>query len=121
MRAASSPRAGHGQHQARDVAQRADRVVVVEVAAEALLVAEALDAHDHRVRELALGEEGERAGLAAQLVERVVEVGEVLDLGSGTKPSCAVPCARPRIVVSSSSVSKTRPMPKRFCRPCVTP
>ena len=58
----------------------ADAVVVVEVAAEALLVGEAGDPHDHRVAELAAAEELERGGLAAQLVERVVEVGEVLDL-----------------------------------------
>ena len=47
--AASSGRAGEAIDQARDVAQHADRVVVVEVAAEALLVAVAGDAHHHRV------------------------------------------------------------------------
>ena len=55
-------------------------VVVVEVPAEALLVGEAGDAHDHRVAELAGAEELERRGLAADLVEGVVDVGEVLDL-----------------------------------------
>ena len=42
-----------GDDQAGDVAQHRDRVVVVEVAAEALLVAVAGDAHDHRVAVLA--------------------------------------------------------------------
>ncbi len=74
---------GNREHQARDVAQRTDGVLVVEVPAETLLVSEPLDAHDHRVRELPVGEVGERAGLSAQLIERVVHVGEVLDLGDG--------------------------------------
>ena len=72
---------GRGDHEARDVAQDAERVVVVEVAAEALLVAVALDPHDHPVAVRALGEELERGRLAAELVLGVVEVGEVLDLG----------------------------------------
>ena len=45
--AASSGRAGRGDDQAGDVAQHADGVVVVEVAAEALLVAVAGDPHHH--------------------------------------------------------------------------
>ena len=40
MRAASSPRAGTASTQPGNVAQRADAVVVVEVAAKALLVGE---------------------------------------------------------------------------------
>ena len=68
-------------HDTRDVAENGDRVVVVEVAAEALLVAVARDPHDHAVAVAALGEELQRRGLAAQLVLRVVEIGEVLDLG----------------------------------------
>ena len=69
-----------GDDQARDVAQHAERVVVVEVAAEALLVAVAGDAHDHRVAELAVARRTQRRRLAAQLVLGVVQVGEVLDL-----------------------------------------
>ena len=53
----------------------------MEVAAEALLVCESRDAHDHRVLALAVAEELQRRGLAADLVDRVVQVGEVLDLG----------------------------------------
>ena len=70
----------------RDVAQGADAVVVVEVAAEALLVREAGDANDHGVAELAAAEELEAGRLAANLVERVVHVGEVLDLRDGKEP-----------------------------------
>ena len=70
-----------GDHQAGDVAQHGDAVVVVEVAAEAALVAVPGDAHDERVRVLPVGEEAQAGGLAAQLVLGVVEVREVLDLG----------------------------------------
>ena len=73
--------AGAGDHEPGDVAQHADRVVVVEVAAEALLVGEPGDAHDHRVAVPPLREERQAGGLATQLVLGVVEVGEVLDLG----------------------------------------
>src|SRR6266571_8356176 len=69
-----------GDDQARDVAQRAEGVFVVEVAAEALLVGVSGDADDHRVAILPLREERERGGLTAQLVDRVVQVGEVGDL-----------------------------------------
>ncbi len=68
-------------HHARQVAQGGDAVVVVEVTAEALLVSITGDAQDHRVPVLAVGEEAQRAALTAQLVGRVVDVGEVLDLG----------------------------------------
>jgi hypothetical protein len=50
------------------------------MAAETALVAQAGDAHHHRIAVLAVGEELQRAGLAADLVAGVVEVGEVLDL-----------------------------------------
>ena len=66
--------------EAGDVAEHGDGVVVVEVAAEALLVAVAGDAHDERVAVLALGEELQRRRLAPQLVLGVVQVGQVLDL-----------------------------------------
>ena len=64
-------------------------VVVVEVPAEALLVAVAGDAHDERVGELAVGEERQAGRLAAQLVLGVVQVGEVLDLRDRHQPGQA--------------------------------
>ena len=67
-------------HEPRNVAQHRDRVVVVEVPAEALLVAVPGDPHHHPVAVLPLREELQRRGLAAQLVLGVVEVREVLDL-----------------------------------------
>ena len=66
-----------------------DRVVVVEVPAEALLVAEPGDAHDHRVGVRAVGEEAQARRLAAQLVLGVVQVGEVLDLRDRQQPADA--------------------------------
>ena len=70
-----------GQQQAGNIPQRPDAVVVVEVTAEALLVGQARDAHQQRVAELPGAEELERGGLAAELVQGVVQVGQVLDLG----------------------------------------
>ena len=58
-----------------------DRVVVVEVPAEAALVAVAGDPDHHPVPVPALREELQRRRLAAELVLGVVEVREVLDLG----------------------------------------
>ena len=66
-------------HQPRDVAQCGDRVVVVEMAAEAALVAQRRDAHHHRVAVLAVAEELQAGRLAADLVAGVVEISEVLD------------------------------------------
>ena len=108
------------EHQRRDVAQRADAVVVVEVAAEALLVGEARHAHDHRVPELAGAEELQRGGLAAQLVERVVEVGQVLDLRHRQQADVrrALRDAEDRGLVEQRV--EDAPAPKRFCRPLVT-
>ncbi len=77
---------GDSDDEAGDVAERGDGVVVVEVAAEALLVAEALETEDEAVPELSLGEERERARLAPDLVLGVVVVGEVLDLGDRKEP-----------------------------------
>ena len=74
-----------------DVADRGDRVVVVEVPAEALLVAVARDPHDHGVAVLPIGEELQRRALAADLVRGVVQISEVLDLGDGKQPGD--PCA----------------------------
>ena len=87
--AASSARDGTATIDARQVAQHREAVVVVEVSAEALLVAEAGDAHDHRVRELAAREERERRRLAAELILGVVQVREELDLGDGQEPDLA--------------------------------
>ena len=50
------------------------------MAAEALLVAQARDAHHHGVAVLAVREELQASRLAAELVFGIVEVGEVLDL-----------------------------------------
>ena len=74
---------GRGDDDAGDVPDRGDRVVVVEVSAEALLVAVSRDPHDHRVAVLPVGEELQRRALPADLVGGVVQVGEVLDLGDG--------------------------------------
>ena len=52
----------------------------MEVPAEAFLVGQPRQAQDHGTPELARAEELERRGLAADLVERVVDVGQVLDL-----------------------------------------
>ena len=73
----------HGDHQAGDVAQHADSVVVVEVPAEPLLVGEAGHPDHQRVAVLPGGEELQARRLAAQLVLGVVQVGEVLDLRHG--------------------------------------
>ena len=75
-----------GDHEARDVAQDADAVVVVEVTPEALLVPVALDPDDHPVAVRTPREELERRRLAAELILGVVEVREVLDLGDRDEP-----------------------------------
>ena len=108
MAAASSGRAGDAITSPGMSRSTRDRVVVVEVAAEALLVAVAGDAHDQRVAVLTLGEELQRRGLAPQLVLGVVEVGQVLDLrhreearDPGAERQCRgstarrAPCRRP--------------------------
>ena len=84
-----------GDHEARDVAEHGDAVVVVEVAAEPLLVAVAGDAHDERVGVLPVGEERQAGRLAAQLILGVVQVGEVLDLGDRHQPGHARPERQP--------------------------
>ncbi len=75
-----------GDGEPRYIPQGGDGVVVMEVSAEALLVSERGDAHRHRVGELAPGEEPQRAGLAAKLVEGIVQVCEVLDFGDRQQP-----------------------------------
>src|SRR6185437_4083062 len=72
---------GAGDDQPGDVSQRADRVVIVEVSAESLLVGKARDAKHHGIAVLALGEERERGGFAAYLVGGVVQIRQVLYLG----------------------------------------
>ena len=72
---------GRCDHEPRDVTKHPDGVVIVEVAAEALLVAVAGDPDHDAVPVAALGEELQCRRLSAQLVLRVVQVGEVLDLG----------------------------------------
>ncbi|CAM4385952.1 hypothetical protein NONI108955_24020 [Nocardia ninae] len=72
---------GGGDDEAGDVAQGGDGVVVVEVAAETLLVGVAGDADHHRIVVAPMGKEGQGGGLAAQLVGGIVHVGQVLDLG----------------------------------------
>ncbi|MNV34628.1 hypothetical protein D3C71_1260550 [compost metagenome] len=52
----------------------------MEVPAKPLLVAKPGNADQHRVAVLVVGEELQRTGLAPQLVGRVVQVGQVLDL-----------------------------------------
>ena len=88
----------------------ATRVVVVEVAAEALLVGAARrSAPPSRCGTAPLEKNAQRGRLAAELVLGVVQVGEVLDLGHRQEAGQRRRRARcPRIVCSSSSVSKTR-------------
>ena len=75
----------------------ASAVVVVEVPAEPLLVGQPLHADDERVAVGAAGEELQAGRLAAQLVLGVVQVREVLDLGTGSSPDRPAPSASPRI------------------------
>ncbi|SBV34885.1 protein of unknown function [uncultured Sphingopyxis sp.] len=69
------------EDKARNVAENREAVVVVEMAAEALLIAEPRDADHHRVRILAVREEAQCRCLAADLVLGIVDIGEELDLG----------------------------------------
>ena len=111
-----------GDDQARDVTQAGQRVVVVEVPAEAPLVGEPGDAQHHRVAVLALGEEAtawppRRGSGPPRCAGR---------RGTGSPaPGAARPGPRrgpgPRMDCSSSSVSNTRPAPNRSSRPRVTP
>src|SRR5205085_1063068 len=64
------------------VSQDCHGVVVVEMAAEALLVTVSGDPQDHRVAVLAIREERQGRGLAAKLILGVVQVSQVLDLGN---------------------------------------
>jgi hypothetical protein len=79
-------RPGRGRdHDPRDVPEDADRIVVMEVAAKATLIAVAGDPDHHPVAVLTLREELQGRRLAAKLILRVVEVREVLDLWDGEK------------------------------------
>ena len=73
---------GRSHDETGDVAQHRNRIVVVKVTAESLLVAVSGNAHDEAVAVLAVGEERQGRRLAAQLVLGVVEIGQVLDLGN---------------------------------------
>ena len=78
---------GRRDHEPGDVAQHADGVVVVEVAAEPPLVAVAGDPDHHPVPVGPLREELQRRRLAAELILGVVEVREVLDLRDRQEPA----------------------------------
>ncbi len=77
------------QGDAGDLPDRGQGVIVVEVAAEALLVREPRDADHHRRGEGPVGEEAGRGRLTPELIEGVVQVGEVLDLRHGQEPQQA--------------------------------
>ena len=80
MRAASSPRDGTASTRP-GMSRRAPMLLSLwKWPPKPFWYARPGHAHDHRVAELAGAEELERGRLAAQLVERVVQVGEVLDL-----------------------------------------
>ncbi len=79
--------AGRGRdHYSWNVADRGNGVVVVEVPAEPLLVSVAGHANHHRIAVLPVGKELQRRTLAANLVRRVVKVGQVLDLRDRQQP-----------------------------------
>ena len=73
---------GRSHDETGNVAQHRNRIVVVKMTAESLLVAISRNTDDEAVAVLAIGEERQRRSLAAQLVLGVVEVGEVFDLGN---------------------------------------
>ena len=64
-----------------NVAQRGDRIVVVEMPAETALIAQARDAHHHRIAVLPVREELQRRRFAADLIAGVVEIRQILDFG----------------------------------------
>ena len=72
-----------GDDEPGDVTEHREPVVVVEVAAEALLIGQPRHPDDERIAVRAAGEELQGGRLAAQLVLGVVQVREVLDLGHG--------------------------------------
>ena len=112
---------GRRDHEPRDVAQDAERVVVVEVTPEALLVAVALDPHHHPVAVRASREELQRRRLAAQLVLGVVEVREVLDLGDRDEARDGGPEREPEDRRLVEQRVEDPPRPKRDCSPRVMP
>src|SRR3546814_17239238 len=73
-------------HETRDVAQRGDRVVVVEVAAKAALVTQRRAPPHHRVAILVVADELQTRRFAADLVGRVVDVRKVLSLPQRQQP-----------------------------------
>ncbi len=105
------PRRG-GDHDARDVAQDADRVVVVEVAAEALLVAVAGDPQHHRVARTAPARR-----TSATPLRRGAGPRRCADRrGTGSPGSAAARRRRPRARVRGSTARRAacrRPGPRR--------
>ena len=75
-----------GENDAGNIAQHGNRIVVVEMPAEPLLVTEPRNAHHHRIGVLSVGKEGQRCRLAAQLVFRIVQIGEELNLRHRREP-----------------------------------
>ena len=73
--------------EARDLTQRSDAIVIVEVTTESFLVGEARNAHDHRIGILPLAKELHGACFSTKLVNRIHEVGKVLNLGEGEQAS----------------------------------
>ena len=78
--AASAPFDGTARITPRNVAQHRHRVVVVEMPAEALLIAQPGNPQHHRIGELPVGKERQRRRLAPDLVLGIVQIGQELDL-----------------------------------------
>ena len=79
------PVRGAGENQPRNVAQHRHRVVVVEMPAKALLIAQPGDAQHHRVGVLPLREKRQGRRLAPDLIFGVVQIGQKLNLGQRDK------------------------------------
>src|SRR3546814_15528508 len=75
-------------HETRDVAQRGDRVVVVEMAAKAALVTQRRDPHHHRVAILVVAEELQTRRFATNLVRGVMERSEERRVGKECVSTC---------------------------------
>ena len=109
-------------HQAGHVPQYGDRVVVVEVPAEPLLVRQPGHPHHHRVAERARGRR--TAWWPPRRAAGPRRCAGTPGTGSPAPAACRParrPSPSPRIEVSSSRVSKTRAAPNRSRSPFVTP
>ena len=69
-----------GDDQPWNVAQHGNGIVVVEMTAEAFLITEPGDAHDHRIGVLPVREKRQGRRFAAQLIFRIVQIGQELNL-----------------------------------------